>query len=280
MWNASRLVLTKVADVEPAPRPRTAEDRWILSRLQREIVRFREQVAAYDLSHAALDLYGFFYSELADWYLEMAKPRLYDSDDDVSATLLHVLDRTIALAHPILPFVTEEIHSFMPGAGRDLAVSAFPEADASLIDEDAEREVEAVIEAVRRLRNYRDSVGAPAAARIAARVVGNGYEASLDTIGRLARFDITADGSDAEVVGSIALEGATVEVLAGDTVDPAEARARVEAERDRLRGEIARARGKLSNKGFTDKAPPDLVQGERDKLARFEAELAELTDEG
>ncbi len=280
MWNASRLVLTKVADVEPAPRPRTVEDRWILSRLQREIGRFREQVAAYDLSHAALDLYGFFYSELADWYLEMAKPRLYDSDEDVSATLLHVLGQTIALAHPILPFVTEEIHSFMPGADRDLAVSAFPEADASLIDEDAEREVEAVIEAVRRLRNYRDSVGAPAAARIAARVVGNGYEASLDTIGRLARFDITADGSEAEVVGSIALEGATVEVLAGDTVDPAEARARVEAERDRLRGEIERARGKLSNKGFTDKAPPDLVQGERDKLERFEAELAELTDEG
>ena len=129
---------------------------------------------------------------------------------------------------------------------------------------------------MRRLRNYRDTVGAPAAARIAARIVGDGYGDSLDTIGRLARFDITTDGSDAEVVSSIALEGATVEVLAGDTVDPAEARARVDGERARLRGEIERARGKLSNKGFTEKAPPALVQTERDKLERFEAELAEL----
>ncbi len=276
MWNASRLVLTKVADVDPAPRPRAVEDRWILSRLHREIARFTEQLAAYDLSHAALGLYGFFYSELADWYLEMAKPRLYDRDEDVSATLLYVLGQTIALAHPIMPFVTEEIHSFMPGAERDLAVSPFPQADASLIDEDAEREVGAVIEAVRRLRNYRDSVGAPAAARIGARIAGNGYRDSLETIGRLSRFDITARAGDGDAVDSIALDGATIEVLAGDTVDPADARARAEAELARLRGEIERARGKLSNKGFTDKAPPALVQGERDKLARFEAELAEL----
>ena len=276
MWNASRLVLTKVADVEPAPRPRTVEDRWILSRLEREIARFDEQVATYDLSHAALDLYAFFYSELADWYLEMAKPRLYESDEDVSATLLFVLGRTIALAHPILPFVTEEIHSFMAGGERALAVSPFPEAEDSLIDEEAEREVGALIDAVRRLRNYRDSVGAPAAARITARIVGDGYRDSLDTIGRLARFDVTADSSGAEVVGTIALDGATVEVLAGDEVDAGEARARVEAERGRLRSEIERARGKLSNKGFTEKAPPDLVRSEREKLERFEAELAEL----
>ena len=78
------------------------------------------------------------------------------------------------------------------------------------------------------------------------------------------------------MVSSIGLEGATVEVLPSDTVDPAEARARIDAERERLRAEIDRARGKLANKGFTDKAPPQLVQTEREKLERFEAELAEL----
>jgi valyl-tRNA synthetase len=135
-----------------------------------------------------------------------------------------------------------------------------------------------VIEAVRRLRNYRDSVGAPPGAHIPARIVGGNLDGFLETIGRLARFDITVDGSggDAEVVSSINLEGATVEVLPSDTVDPAEARARIDAERERLRAEIQRARGKLANKGFTDKAPPQLVQTEREKLERFEAELAEL----
>ena len=281
MWNASRLVLMNAADVAPAPRPRTVEDRWILSRLQRAIARWREQVGAYDFSHAALDLYSFFYGDFCDWYLEFVKPRLYEHEEEVSATVLHVLGQTLALAHPMLPFVTEEIHSFMPGADGDLAVSAFPESDEGLLDESAEREVDAVIDAVRRLRNYRDSVGAPPAARIPARLVGEAHEHFLDfldAIGRLARFDITTDGSDGEVVGSIGLEGATVEVLPSDTVDPAEAAARIEAERGRLRAEIGRARGKLANKGFTDKAPPQLVQTEREKLERFEAELAELEE--
>jgi len=278
MWNASRLVMLNAADVDPAARPRTAEDRWILSRLQRAITRWRDQVGAYDFSHAALDLYSFFYGDFCDWYLEMVKPRLYEHEEEVSATALHVLGQTLALAHPMLPFVTEEIHSFMPGAGRDLAVSPFPAADDSLLDEPAEREVEAVIDAVRRLRNYRDSVGAPPSARIPARLVGGDYGDSLDAIGRLARFDITTDGADGEAVGTVGLEGATVEVLPSDTVDPAEARARIDAERNRLRGEVERARGKLANKGFTDKAPPQVVQGERDKLERFEAELADLEE--
>jgi len=276
MWNASRLVLTNAAEVETAPRPRTVEDRWILSRLQHTIESTRSRFEGYDFSHAAQGLYSFFYGDLCDWYLEMVKPRLNAQEEEVSATLLYVLRETLALAHPMVPFVTEEIHSFLPGAEDDLTVSRYPQVHAALFDEEAEREVGAVIEAVRRLRNYRDSVGVPAAARIPARIVGDAYESSLDAIGRLARFDIVMDGGDGEVVGSIGLDGATVEVLPSDTVDPAEVRARIEAERKRLLTERDRARGKLSNKGFTDKAPPELVQAEREKLERFEAELAEL----
>ena len=261
MWNASRLVLLNVAEVEPAPRPRTVEDRWILSRLQRAIRRWRDQVAEYDLSHAALDLYSFFYGDFCDWYLEMVKPRLYEQEEEVSATLLHVLGQTLALAHPMLPFVTEEINSFMPGAHGDLAVSPFPQPDDSLLDEAAEREVGDVIEAVRRLRNYRDSVGAPPSARIPARIVGEAPDDFLDAVGRLARFDITTDGADGEVVGSIGLQGATVEVLPSDTVDPAEARARIEAERARLQSRDRTGNGQAREQGFTDKAPPQLVAG-------------------
>ncbi len=128
MWNASRLILLNVADVEGAPRPVTAEDRWILTRQQRAIGRISELIERYDFAHAAQELYAFFWSELCDWYLEMVKPRLYGEDDkdDVSATLLYVLEQTLALAHPFIPFVTEEIHSFVPGAEGDLAVSEYP----------------------------------------------------------------------------------------------------------------------------------------------------------
>jgi valyl-tRNA synthetase len=282
MWNASRLVLLNAADVEPEPRPVTPEDRWIVSRLQRAITRFRERIETYDLSHAALDLYGFFYGDFCDWYLELAKPRLYEHEEEVSATVLHVLGQTLRLAHPVLPFVTEEINSFLPRAQGDLAVAPFPAADDALIDEAAEREVASVIEAVRRLRNYRDAVGAAAAARIPARLVASGeadigvYERSLGAIARLARFDITVDGAEGDAVSSVSLEGATVEVLPSEIVDADEARARIEAQREKLVAEIARARGRLANDSFVEKAPPELVRSEREKLERFESELAEL----
>ncbi len=126
MWNASRLVLMEARDdVEPGPRTDRVEDRWIASRLQRAIRSVTDSIAAYDFAHAALDLYDFFWSELCDWYLEIVKPRLYDGDEDASATLLWALEEVLALAHPLMPFVTEEIYSYLPnrpcrGTGRSL----------------------------------------------------------------------------------------------------------------------------------------------------------------
>jgi valyl-tRNA synthetase len=297
MWNASRLVLLNVDRVPAAARPQTVEDRWILSRLQRAIARVSEQIETYDFAHAALDLYSFFWSELCDWYLEIVKPRLYEPDAGsgegdhraVSETLLYVLEETLALAHPIMPFVTEEIYRFVPHADGHLAVRRFPSADSDLIDEAAEREIEVVIDATRRLRNYRDAVGAAASARIPARIAVEDsvahelYERSLATITRLSRFDLeladrgTASSDAATAV--IALPGATVELLESDAIDPEQARARIAERAQSVRDEIERARGKLANTGFVEKAPGEVVQKERDKLARFERELTELERE-
>jgi valyl-tRNA synthetase len=302
MWNASRLVLLNVDPVPPAARPETVEDRWILSRLQRVIARVTERIESFDFAHAALDLYSFFWSELCDWYLEIVKPRLYEEHDRgaVSATLLYVLEETLALAHPIMPFVTEEIYGFIPHADGHLAVRRFPSVDQGLIDEPAEREIEAVIEATRRLRNYREAVGAAASARIPARVVVEEpdtqelYERSLATIRRLSRFELELAGGDGRrreagagdgtaggtasdpPAAAITIPGGTVELLESEAIDPDQARARIAERAESLRGEIERARGKLANPGFVEKAPEELVQQERDKLARFERELAEL----
>jgi valyl-tRNA synthetase len=285
LWNASRLVLLNSEPVTPAPRPQTAEDRWILTRLQRVISRVTERIEAYDFAHAALDLYSFFWSEFCDWYLEMVKPRLYEGEDrePLSATMLYVLDETLALAHPFLPFVTEEIHSFVPGADGHLAVRSFPRPDQGLIDEQAEREVDAVIEATRRLRRYRVALGAPAAARLPARLVAEAsdarelYERGLATIQRLARFDFeisSGDGAGAEL--AFAIPGAAVELLPSEAFDPREAKIKIEQHMDGLRAEIERAQGKLANSAFVDKAPEEVVQQEREKLERYERELAEL----
>ena len=144
LWNASRLILLRVSDVPPdAGAATTVEDRWIVSRLERHTERVTELLDGFRFSHAALDLYTAFWSELCDWYLELAKPRLYEDDNSqVSAVLLWALERTLRLLHPVMPFVTEEIWSLMPGEERGLlAVADWPVADPARFDDAAEADV-------------------------------------------------------------------------------------------------------------------------------------------
>ena len=117
LFNASRLVLLRVPDELPEPRAVTVEDAWILSRLQRAKAAMEKAFEDFEFHRAALGLYDFVYGDLCDWYLELIKPRLYADDNaEVSAVALHVLRETLALAHPVIPFVTEEIWSYLPGS--------------------------------------------------------------------------------------------------------------------------------------------------------------------
>jgi valyl-tRNA synthetase len=264
LWNASRLVLLN-AEGSPEPRTERLEDRWILSRLQRGIEAVQQEIDEYDFSHAVLDFYDFFWSEFCDWYLEIVKPRLYDGEPDAAANLLFVLERVLGLAHPVMPFVTEEIWSYLPDRKELLAVSEFPRAEPSLVDSEAALSVQHGIEQVRRVRRWRDLVGVPAAAILEARLDGE-----LEFVPRLARL---APGAGAEsplaTIGGIPL-------LAGAEIDRDQVEARMAQARDELRSEIDRAERKLGDQGFVAKAPPDVVEAEREKLARYRAELDEL----
>jgi valyl-tRNA synthetase len=278
LWNASRLVVQGVAaGVEPAPRPETVEDRWILSVLERATERITELYESFELSRAALELYDVLWDEVCDWYLELVKPRLYDESADraaVSATLLHVLERVLKLMHPVMPFVTEEIWSYLPGERPLLAASEWPVMDASRIDPGAEEVVERLKEAVTALRRYREDVGAKAAARPRARLAAEGYEEVREQVARLARFELAEDSGDP--VAAVAVPGGAVEVLPSADIDPQEAERRRAERAAVLRDEIARAEVKLANEKFVAKAPAEIVDGEREKLARFRAELDEL----
>jgi valyl-tRNA synthetase len=285
LWNASRLILLNVKfeqdqshtktpqDQVPAaveggmPNPARVEDRWILSRLERTIDSVTRKLDGYDFAHAAQEAYAFFWSELCDWYLEIAKPRLYDGEAEVSANLLWVLERTLALLHPLMPFVTEEVWSYHPSSQGHLAVHPFPWADESLFDAEAEAEVERGIELTRRLRTWREMVEAPAASKLSGRVEG---PRPREFVGRLARFEFTEDGGD-----PIAAVG-PVKVLASAEIDADAVAARLEKRREELRSEVARAEGKLANEKFVARAPVELVEEERAKLERHRTELEEL----
>jgi valyl-tRNA synthetase len=269
MWNASRLILLNAEDgAEPGPAGETVEDRWIASRLQRAIASVGDSIEAYDFSHAALDLYEFFWSELCDWYLEIVKERLYEGDPEASATLLWALEQVIALAHPMMPFVTEEIYSYLPSPSAEaLVVHEFPAADDSLLDEDAEREIGAAIELTRALRRWRDLAGVAAGEVLDARAE-NGTPHEL--VGRLAR--VSFDGGKGEAMATIG----GIELLQTEGIDSGEVEARIEERRAQLRSEVERGEKKLANEGFVAKAPADVVDAERQKLDAYRAELEEL----
>ena len=267
LWNASRLVLLRVEDVDAEPRTEAVEDRWIVSRLERLTERVTELYEGFAMSHAALELYEGFWTDVCDWYLELVKPRLY-GDAPPSATLLWVLERTLTLLHPIMPFVTEEIWSYMPGDRGLLAASSWPAPDPSLIDDEAEELVDDAIATVTALRRYRDEAGVPARATLRARV--SAQSPLQDHVARLARVEFTDDGDEA-----VATVG-PIEILPSDDVSAADHAARVDARRSTLEAEIARAEAKLANDGFVKKAPPEVVEREREKLDRFRAELESL----
>jgi valyl-tRNA synthetase len=267
LWNASRLILLNAAAVEPAPRPLNVEDRWILSRLEHTIASVTAKLESYDFAHAVQEAYSFFWRDLCDWYLEIVKPRLYDGEAEVSATLLYALERVLALLHPTMPFVTEEIWSFHPARRGHLVIHPFPVADQSLFDAAAEADVEGGIGLTQRLRAWRDLVDVPVASVLAARVEGVDPP---EFVARLARFAFAADGGDP--VASIG----PVRVLASDQLDAGAVEERLGKRREELRAEVERGERKLGNQGFLAKAPAEVVEEERGKLERYRTELAEL----
>jgi valyl-tRNA synthetase len=228
LWNVSRLILANVGCALPAERPRALEERWILARLsssQRELERL---LAGFDFSHAAQELYHLTFDDFCDWYAESIKPRLYDGDDDARATALAALERLLKLLHPVMPHVTEEIWSNLPGRETRLIVAPWPEA---------------------------------------------GDDSDAGALVRVQQAAVTFRRSGVLVP----LEGEEKRIF-DVVVKPERAKANgdVDAERDRLRAEIARAEKMLSNERFVANAPAQVVDAERDKLARYRRELDAL----
>ncbi len=296
LWNASRLILLNVKFQQNEPQnnarqdqvPAAAvegtvvsrddlavdrvEDRWILSRLERTIGSVTANLERFDFAHAAAEAYSFFWSELCDWYLEIVKPRLYEGEEEVSAILLRVLERVLALLHPLMPFVTEEIWSHHPHREGHLAVHPFPVAEEALLDPAAEQEVGAGIALTRRLRAWRDLVDVPAGSTLLGRCEGVDPP---EFVGRLARFEFGAGaGGDGDAVAAVG----PVRVLPSPEVDAEAVAERLEGRRREVRAEVERAERKLANEGFVAKAPAEVVEEERDKLERYRSELEELSE--
>jgi valyl-tRNA synthetase len=274
LWNAARLILLGVgSNVRPGVEPTTVEDRWILSRLERARSEVSSRIERYDFTHAALGLYDFVYGELCDWYLELVKPRLRDGEPELQPTLLHVLTQTLALAHPIIPFVTEEIYSHVAGA-QGLLAGGIESPDEWRVDNGAEASLARVIEAVQTVRAWRDLAEVRAAATLPARLAAEGYEDTSAHVARLARLSFTSDG--AAPAASVPIPGGVVELLPSPDLDLEAAERKRAKRRLRLDEEISSRERRLTNSAFVEKAPAEVVQKVRDELERLRADREAL----
>ncbi len=271
LWNAARLILLGVGgEPRAAAQPTAVEDRWILSRLERARSEVATRIERFDFSHAALAVYEFIYGELCDWYLELVKPRLRAGEPELAGTLLHVLTETVALAHPLMPFETEEIYSHIPGTEGLLAARAA--GPPTLVDAQAEEAVQRAIVAVQALRRWRNLAKVEPGATVPARLQAPGFDETLDHIARLARLQFVDGNGGAEVVATVPIPDGAVHIQASAELDAGGARARAREQRAKLEPEIRRAEAKLANPDFVAKAPTEVVQAERDKLERLRRE--------
>jgi valyl-tRNA synthetase len=293
IFNAARFVLLGVEDVEPAPSQATLADRWIESRLSATAAEVNDLLDTFEYSEATKLLYRFVWNEFCDWYLEIAKNRLYGEDEqakaEVSAHLLYLLDNILRLLHPFMPFLTEELASLLPGERDFLTNLSYPGAAAGPRDEAAEKEMEELMEAVVSLRTLRNELRVPPKKVARAMLVStepevrNMVERGAALIESLANTAIVEFAADEEEISESRGETAVALIPGGRILVPLPGLIDVEQEKSRImqaiskkKQEVARAEGKLGNEKFVAKAPPDLVEKERSKLVQHQSELSEL----
>ena len=291
IWNASRFVLMNIGEdaIEPIDESKLdIADRWILAKLNDAIRECTADIEKYDLGLAAQKIYDFSWSELCDWYIEMAKPRLYGEDEAVKkatvSVLVYVLENTLKLLHPFMPFITEEIYTNLPGTDETIMLGPWPSVAYEGEKEKADM-MNGVMDMIRSIRNVRAEMNVPPSVKAKINVLTKHPDAIRECSEYLKRL---AYASDVEIVESkedIPRDSVSAVCAVGEAfmplaelIDVEKELARLTKEAEKNETEIRRAEGKLANKGFTEKAPAKVVEEERAKLATYLEMRAKLSE--
>ena len=288
IWNAARFVITAVegrddlAGWHDSITPQHREDRWIVGRLDALTVAVNDCLDEFELGEAQQRLYDFVWNDFCDWYIEMAKVRLREGDPTAAVTLVHVLERSLRLLHPFMPFVTEEIWKNLvarmpaPASGLQpsIMISEYPQTESVRSAPDAESEMDVVMQTIRAVRNMRAQLRIPAGQKLEASIETNGMqtvvEQEREAISVLARVEplsiVSAAESESAASVSLVVNPLVVRLPLVGIVD-------LDAESDRLGKELeetrrneARVQQLLANENFVSKARPEVVEKERDRL--------------
>lgn len=286
IWNASRFVLMNCEGMTAAELQidgeKSVADRWILARLNETVAKVTDLFDRFEFGEAGRQLYNFIWDDFCDWYIEMSKETLYGENEAAKQTnkavLVYVLDQSLRLLHPIMPFVTEEIWSKLPYEGTSLVVASYPVVEASFEDEKAIVGIGVLKELIRSVRNIRAEVNTPLSKPITLLIQTNdsAIEAFLQqNTNYIERFCnpeelvIAPDLQAPELAMSAVLTGATIYLPLAGLINIEEEISRLEKELAKWQQEVKRVQGKLANERFVANAPADVVEQERAKEADY-----------
>lgn len=291
LWNASRFVFMNLEDEsllegltrESVKANLTLADKWIISRANRVVKEVNYNMDQFDLGIGLQKAYDFTWSEYCDWYIEIVKPRLYGDDREAKRaalyTLTYVLEKILKLLHPFIPFITEEIYSYLPTVEGYIITAEYPhyeEADDMLAEEE---KMNLIMDGIRNVRNVRAEMNVPPSKKAKIIIVatddkrpamedGKEYFKSLASASEVEIQD-NKDGIPEDAV-SVVIDGVELFIPLDELVDFEKEKERLNKERDKALAEIKRVEGKLNNPGFVNKAPAKLVEEEKAKKEKFE----------
>jgi len=295
IWNATRFILMNLENMQGKPlKPDKLEtaDKWIISRYNRLVGEVTENLNKYELGLAAQKIYDFTWNEFCDWYIELVKPRLYGTDEAARGTalytLVYVLTNTLKLLHPFMPFITEELWQHLPHEGESIMISSWPVVNEAELNESAESEMQAIMDAIRALRNIRAEMDVPPSRKAKLILVADQENQTLfkdaglyfEKLGGASEVEIQTDnkGIPADAV-SVVTDKVQIFIPLEDLIDFEKEMERLKKEKANLQKELARAKGKLSNEGFVKKAPAAVVQEEREKLDKYQAMMDKVLEQ-
>ncbi len=299
LWNASRFVLMNLPEEMAAPSPGQVThaglelaDRWILSRTSRLVREVQSLLEGYEVGEAARRIYDFTWNEFCDWYIEIAKIRLYGDDVGGQATaravLVFCLEQILRLLHPVMPFITEEIWQALPHEGPSIMIAPWPAPNAELEDPAAEQAMATIMELVRSIRNIRAEMNVPLGKRADVviqyteepmRQLLDSSSSYLFSLASVAHLEIAAASSlkPAQSAAAI-LPGLEVYLPLRGLIDLEKEAARLRKALEDTQSDLARTRERLSNPNFVSRAPEEVVAKERDREATFADSVTRLKE--
>lgn len=297
IWNASKFVLMNLTNYDesfvPTADDLTLADQWIVQKYNETVQSVTSNLDKFELGEAASSVYDFIWNTYCDWYIELAKPRLYSESNErdrrtVQYLLVTILRHMLELLHPFMPFVTEHIWQHLPHEGDSIVVTKWPEALKFDNLEGAARQMEVMMDAIKGIRNMRAEMNVPLGKK-AEVIVAPTDEALAKTVAEHSDYFVTLAWAEKVTILSIddpKPENATVTVVNGmevylllkDLIDGEKERERIAKEKIQMEKEISRLEGKLSNQGFLAKAPEAVVAKEKEKLEEYKQKQQALLE--